>query len=103
MASMNKKLEKQYQSMTALEHIEKKPDTYIGAIEPDDLETWALNKDNTAFEHKVVRWVPGLYKCFDEAIVNARDHYIRMKISKEKKKHETLPIQCPGPTHMPHT
>jgi len=93
MANMNKKLAKQYQSMTALEHIEKKPDTYIGAIEPDDLETWALNKDNTAFEHKVVRWVPGLYKCFDEAIVNARDHYIRMKISKEKKKHLVTNIE----------
>ena len=46
----------------------KKPDTYIGAIETDDLETWALNEDNTAFEHKVVKWVPGLYKCFDEAM-----------------------------------
>ena len=96
MASMNKKLAKQYQSMTALEHIEKKPDTYIGAIEPDDLETWALNEDNTAFEHKVVRWVPGLYKCFDEAIVNARDHYIRMNLCKDKKKHlvKNIDIGC---------
>jgi len=91
-SSMNK-LAKQYQSMTALEHIEKKPDTYIGAIESDDLETWALNDDNTAFEHKTVKWVPGLYKCFDEAIVNARDHYIRMKLSKEKKKHTVKNIE----------
>ena len=83
---MSNKLAKQYQSMTALEHIQKKPDTYIGAIETDDLETWALNQDNTAFEHKTVKWVPGLYKCFDEAIVNARDHVIRMKLSKEKNK-----------------
>ena len=74
-SSMNK-LAKQYQSMTALEHIGKKPDTYIGAIEIDDLETWALNEDNTRFEHRNVKWVPGLYKCFDEAIVNARDHAI---------------------------
>ena len=33
MNSEESKLSKQYQSMTALEHIEKKPDTYIGAIE----------------------------------------------------------------------
>ena len=96
MATMSNKLAKQYQSMTALEHIEKKPDTYIGAIEVDNLETWSLNQDNTAFEHKTVKWVPGLYKCFDEAIVNARDHYIRMKISKEKKKHlvKNIEIGC---------
>ena len=28
--------------------------------------------------HKDITWTPGLYKCFDEGIVNARDHYIRM-------------------------
>lgn len=96
MANMNKKLEKQYQSMTALEHISKKPDTYIGAIETDDLETWALNENNTKFEHRVVKWVPGLYKCFDEAIVNARDHAIRMQLSKEKKKHlvKNIEVSC---------
>ena len=96
MATMSNKLAKQYQSMTALEHIQKKPDTYIGAIETDDLETWALNEDNTAFEHKVVKWVPGLYKCFDEAIVNAHDHHIRMKLSKEKKKNlvKNIEVSC---------
>ena len=26
---------------------------------------------------KKYKWIPGLYKCFDEGIVNARDHYIR--------------------------
>jgi len=94
-SSMNK-LAKQYQSMTALEHIDKKPDTYIGAIEADDIETWALNEENTKFEHKTVRWIPGLYKCFDEAIVNARDHAVRMQLSKEKKKHlvKNIEVSC---------
>ena len=72
--------------MTALEHIEKKPDTYIGAIEEDEMKGWRLNDDNK-FKYEKMRWVPGLYKCFDEAIVNARDHAIRMSLSKEKKKH----------------
>merc|ERR1711871_333243 len=98
MASMNQnqKLAKTYQSMTALEHVLKKPDTYIGAIEADDIETWALNEENTKFEHKTVRWIPGLYKCFDEAIVNARDHHIRMKLSKEKKKNlvKNIEVSC---------
>jgi len=96
MANMDKKLAKQYQSMTALEHIAKKPDTYIGAIEIDNLDTWVLNEDNTKFEYRTVKWVPGLYKCFDEAIVNARDHAIRMALSKEKKKHlvKNINISC---------
>ena len=86
MNSEESKLSKQYQSMTALEHIEKKPDTYIGAIEEDEMKGWRLNDDNK-FKYEKMRWVPGLYKCFDEAIVNARDHAIRMSLSKEKKKH----------------
>ena len=38
MNSEESKLSKQYQSMTALEHILKKPDTYIGAIESDEMK-----------------------------------------------------------------
>ena len=78
------KLKNQYQSMTAKEHIRKKPDTYIGAVEEDTIRYWCLNKDH--FKFKDYNWVPGFYKCFDEAIVNARDHIVRMKMSKDKKK-----------------
>ena len=86
MNSVEKKLSKQYQSMTALEHILKKPDTYIGAIQKDSIKTWVLNKENQ-FEYKTIEWVPGLYKCFDEALVNARDHVVRMQLLPDKKKH----------------
>ena len=81
MNSEESKLSKQYQSMTALEHIEKKPDTYIGAIEEDEMKSWKMN-DEEKFKYVKMKWVPGLYKCFDEAIVNARDHAIRMSLSK---------------------
>ena len=37
LTSEENKLSQQYQSMTALEHILKKPDTYIGAIESDEM------------------------------------------------------------------
>ena len=95
MNSEESKLSKQYQSMTALEHIEKKPDTYIGAIEEDEMKGWKLDENNK-FKFVKMVWVPGLYKCFDEAIVNARDHAIRMSLSKEKKKHlvKNIEICC---------
>lgn len=85
MMSDNKELAKKYQSMTALEHILKKPDTYIGAIEEDTIRSWVKLGDK--FEFKNISWVPGLYKCFDEAIVNARDHSVRMNLLQDKKKH----------------
>ena len=91
MMNDNKALAKKYQSMTALEHILKKPDTYIGAIEEDNVRCWVHN-DNK-FEYKNIDWVPGLYKCFDEALVNARDHVVRMKLSKEKNKREVKNIE----------
>ena len=86
MSKEDAKLKTQYQSMTAKEHIRKKPDTYIGAVEEDDIKYWSLNEEEDQFKFKDYKWVPGFYKCFDEAIVNARDHIVRMKMSKEKKK-----------------
>ena len=38
-------------------------------------------------KYKSFEWIPGLYKCFDEAIVNCRDHFIRLQ-QKNKKKRE---------------
>ena len=37
---------------------------------------------------KSYEWIGGLYKCFDEGIVNCRDHVVRLqqKISKKEKK-----------------
>ena len=59
------KLAKQYQSMTALEHIKKKPDTYIGAIDKDTTTTWTYDKDSDKIVWRSFEWVPGFYKCFD--------------------------------------
>lgn len=86
MSKEDAKLKTQYQSMTAKEHIRKKPDTYIGAVEEDNIRYWSLNEEEDKFNFKDYKWVPGFYKCFDEAIVNARDHIVRMKMSKEKNK-----------------
>ncbi len=94
LTSEENKLSQQYQSMTALEHILKKPDTYIGAIESDEMKGWTI--ENDGFKYKTITWTPGLYKCFDESIVNARDHVIRMSLLKEKKKHlvKNIEISC---------
>ena len=64
-----------YQKLTDKEHILKKPDTYIGSIENTDHDDYIFNDDKII--QKQFQYIPGLYKLFDEGIVNCRDHVIR--------------------------
>ena len=73
-----------YQKKTDRQHILDNPDTYIGSIEEDDAIDWFLT-DQNKFERKKFRWVSGLYKCFDEGAVNARDHWVRLSEKKKNK------------------
>lgn len=70
-------IEKTYQKKTQLEHILLRPDTYIGSIEHDTTELWVLNEGEDNFTYKKIEYVPGLYKIFDEILVNAADNYQR--------------------------
>ena len=71
-----KSLSKQYQKKTDKEHILDNPDTYIGSVENVDSTIWLFNNDKIISKH--INYIPGLYKLFDEGIVNCRDHVIRM-------------------------
>lgn len=72
----------QYQRLSQLEHILKRPDTYIGSIEKNDVEMWCYDDETDQMVHKQVTIVPGLYKIFDEILVNAADNKIRDKSMK---------------------
>lgn len=63
-----------YQKLTQLEHIIKRPDTYIGSVERTDQQMWVFNKELNRMEFRKVNFVPGLYKIFDEILVNAADN-----------------------------
>ena len=71
-------LAKQYQRKTDKQHILDNPDTYIGSVENVDAEMWVFNDATSKIELKHIEYIPGLYKLFDEGIVNCRDHVIRM-------------------------
>lgn len=64
----------QYQKLTQLEHIIKRPDTYIGSVEKTEQTMWVFNSENKEMELRKVTFVPGLYKIFDEIMVNAADN-----------------------------
>ncbi|OWB67653.1 hypothetical protein B5S30_g3016 [[Candida] boidinii] len=73
----NKNVSEQYQKLSQLEHILKRPDTYIGSVEKFESELWILNDETESMEKKKVNIVPGLFKIFDEILVNAADNKIR--------------------------
>jgi DNA topoisomerase-2 len=68
-----KKLEEIYQKKTQLEHILLRPDTYIGSIETVKETMWVISEEGK-MEQREVTFVPGLYKIFDEILVNAADN-----------------------------
>lgn len=61
-------------------HILKLPDTYIGSVEKSSEETWIYMENGDKIQKKMVNFIPGEYKIFDEIIVNAFDQYIRTSI-----------------------
>ncbi|KAL9623527.1 MAG: hypothetical protein Q9160_002208 [Pyrenula sp. 1 TL-2023] len=69
-----KRVSEQYQMLTHIEHITKRPDTYIGSVERQDAKMWVYNTEQDSMEYREVSYVPGLYKIFDEILVNAADN-----------------------------
>lgn len=67
----------QYQRLTQLQHVLKRPDTYIGSVEKTESKMWIFDKDTNQMVYKDVTIVPGLFKVFDELLVNAADNKIR--------------------------
>ena len=79
-------LSAQYQRKTDKQHVLDNPDTYIGSVEHVDSEQWIFDQEQQKIVLKSIDYVPGLYKLFDEGIVNCRDHVIRMLQSSAKNK-----------------
>ena len=71
-------LAQQYQQKTDKQHILDNPDTYIGSVENVDANLWVYNEQTKRIELREIEYIPGLYKLFDEGIVNCRDHVVRM-------------------------
>lgn len=71
-------VERIYQKKTQLEHILLRPDSYIGSVEPVTQQMWVYDEE-VGLNCREVTFVPGLYKIFDEILVNAADNKQRDK------------------------
>ena len=80
-------LAKKYQKKTDKEHILDNPDTYTGSMEQIANELHVLNKEENKVTTREINYIPGLYKLFDEAIVNCHDHAIRTATQEKSDTH----------------
>jgi len=64
-------IEKMYQKKSQLEHILLRPDTYIGSVERLTENMWVFDPEKENMIQREISYVPGLYKIFDEILVNA--------------------------------
>jgi DNA topoisomerase-2 len=114
-------LSSKYQKMTDLEHILKKPDTYIGSIQLTECTEYtavsaatvsaatvsaatvsaatlsaAATLNGTGTETSIAlatfTHIPALYKLVDEGLVNMRDHVIRQAQAIKDGKPNALPV-----------
>jgi DNA topoisomerase-2 len=92
-------LANKYQQKTDKQHILDNPDTYIGSVEEVDSSVWIINDvepsnnvNGCKIIEKNIKYIPGLFKLFDEGIVNCRDHVVRMNQAIQNNIPNSLPV-----------
>ena len=73
--SDDRPVEETYKKLSQYEHILSRPDTYVGSLEFQKEKLWIFNEKKKKLEYREVSYVPGLFKIFDEILVNAADNY----------------------------
>lgn len=74
-----------YVKLDQKDHVLTRPGMYIGSIETDTYDTWTYSESDGKMVKRQIKYVPGLFKIFDEILVNAVDHSIRLKTRPESE------------------
>jgi DNA topoisomerase-2 len=80
------------QQKTDKQHILDNPDTYIGSVENIDSDMWVMSEDGLRIVERNINYIPGLFKLFDEGIVNCRDHVVRMASKVAANVENSVPV-----------
>ena len=62
-----------YEQLTPTEHVLRRPAMYVGSMSAQPEPLWLL-EDSGLMVYREAHYVPGLYKIFDEILVNALDN-----------------------------
>jgi len=93
MATSNAKLTATYQKKSDKEHVLDNPDTYTGSMDIVDVNAYVFDDETNSIKAKQLNdIIMGLYKLFDEAIVNCRDHCVRMQQAMAMCRPNTMPL-----------
>jgi DNA topoisomerase-2 len=68
-----------YKKLEQKQHILEKPGMYIDSVKSTEEEMFIYDAETKHMVKRKVKFVPGLYKLFDEWIVNMRDQHVRIK------------------------
>jgi len=71
-------VDNKYKKHELRSHIYSRPAMYIGTIEPNTIDTFVIDNSDKIVKRQIT-YIPGLFKIFDEAIVNAIDHSVRTR------------------------
>jgi DNA topoisomerase-2 len=82
----NQDISKTYVKYDHITHVKNRPGMYIGSIDEDSVDTWIYNNELKKMEKKKLNYNPGLFKIFDEILVNASDHETRLKSKNNENK-----------------
>ena len=75
---MATEVDKKYKKHELRSHIYSRPSMYIGTIDPNTIETYIIDETDKVIKQNIT-FIPGLFKIFDEAVVNAIDHSVRTR------------------------
>jgi DNA topoisomerase-2 len=94
MAAVSRK----YQKHTHHQHILELPDTYVGSTKTNEETRWIYDSTSGKMVWRKLQFNPGLYKIFDEIVVNARDERIRSITTADMTpiKHINISVQSNG-------
>ena len=77
--AQEKPLEERYKRYELEKHVLELPGMYIGSPEPTPTETFLYSDAEEKMVKRQLVFVPALLKIFDEVLVNACDHSVRLK------------------------
>jgi DNA topoisomerase-2 len=74
-----KTIAEKYKKHELRDHVYELPDSYVGNTEPVALETYLYDDSTKSMAKREITYVPALFKCFDEVLVNTLDQATRLK------------------------
>lgn len=75
-----KSIREKYKQHDLRTHIYELPDTYAGSQESTSVEMYIFDDNEKKLVKRIITYIPVIYKCFDEIIVNALDQITRVSM-----------------------